>query len=319
MAIIRPKVVVAGAVYADMAIRCEQFPSAAVAVSGSGFSHIPTGSGLNQAIQAALCGGEVFLVSKVGNDLFGQAIKDNLLDYRINGDFVFEAEAKNTGVIVSFVNSTGENRTIVSEGANKALIAADIRGAEFERLIYEADICMVNGQLPADFVSAFIRAAKLSNKKVILDPALSGEQFQLQSGILPMDYYTVDILAANLFEAAELSTSQNHNVHTAKLIGSDLVARGVGCAVIKLGRRGALVIDKDGTEHIPPFEVKFVDHTACGDAFDGALAASCAVGDDIRKAVKFASAAGALACSKFGAQESLPKKEEIIELLQELP
>ena len=65
--------------------------------------------------------------------------------------------------------------------------------------------------------------------------------------------------------------------------------------------------------------MKFVDHAGCGDAFDGALAASCAVGDEIRKAVKFASAAGALACTKFGAQEALPKKEEILELLQDLP
>ena len=79
------------------------------------------------------------------------------------------------------------------------------------------------------------------------------------------------------------------------------------------------MVDREGTSHIPAFEVKFVDHSGCGDAFDGALAASCAVGDEIRKAVKFASAAGALACTKFGAQEALPKKEEILELLQDLP
>jgi sugar/nucleoside kinase (ribokinase family) len=59
-----------------------------------------------------------------------------------------------------------------------------------------------------------------------------------------------------------------------------------------------------------------VDHTGSGDAFAGALAAYCAVSDDIRGAVKFAAAAGALACTKFGAIEALPTKNEIIQLLQ---
>jgi ribokinase len=316
----KPKVVVIGSVYVDMAIRCQEFPATSEITFGSGFSCIPTGSGLNQAIQAALCGCEVYLVAKVGKDHFGQMVKNNLADFGVNCDFVFQAEAKNTGAAVSFVNSTGANRTVVSEGANRALCAGDINGAEFEKLISSANICLINGQLPHDFVCSAIRAGKLSRTKVILDPALSGEQFQRQSGQLSMDYYSADILVPNFTEAAELSSAaQNHNIHDAKLIGSDLIARGVGCVVIKLGKRGALVVDKDGTDLIPPFEVKFVDHTGCGDAFDGALAASCAVGDEIRKAVKFASAAGALACSKFGSQESLPKKEEIIELLQSLP
>ncbi len=316
----KPKVVVIGSVYVDMAIRCQEFPAGSEITFGSGFSCTPTGSGLNQAIQAALCGCDVYLVAKVGKDQFSQMTKSNLADFGVNCDFVFEAEAKNTGAAVSFVNSTGANRTVVSEGANRALCPGDIKGADFEKLISSANVCLINGQLPHDFVCSAIRAGKLAHTKVILDPALSGEQFQRQSGQLPMDYYTADILVPNFAEAAELSSAvQNHNIHNAKLIGSDLIAHGVGCAVITLGRRGALIVNKDGANHIPPFEVKFVDHTACGDAFNGALAASCAVGDEIKKAVRFASAAGALACSKFGSQESLPKKAEIIELLQTLP
>ena len=134
----KPRVVVVGSVYVDMAIRCEQFPDTSEIISGSGFSCIPTGSGLNQAIQAALCGCEVSLVGKVGNDSFGQMVRNNLADFGVNCDFLFQAEAKNTGVTVSFVNSTGTNRTIISEGANKALVPGDIKGAEFEKLISSA-------------------------------------------------------------------------------------------------------------------------------------------------------------------------------------
>ncbi len=319
MARAKPKVIVFGNVYIDMAMRCEQFPENSQAVHGSSFSYTPAGCGLNQAIQAALCDCEVYLVGKVGNDQFGDMIRDNLADFGIHCDFIFNAEAKSTGVSVSFVNSTGANRTVISEGANKALTPADISTAEFERVISSTDVCLINAQLPSEFVISAIRAGKLSHAKVILDPSLSSEQFQTQSGELPLDYYTADIIVPNFTEAAELSTSPNHNIHTAKLIGSDLIARGIGCAVIKLGRKGALVVDKNGTEQILPFEVQFADHTACGDAFDGAFAACCAVENDAKKAAKFACAAGALTCSKFGAQESLPKREEILELLQELP
>ncbi|MGB8227439.1 MAG: ribokinase [Sedimentisphaerales bacterium] len=324
MATDRPRVVVIGGVYVDMAIRCVDFPGTGQVVSGSSFSYTPAGAGLNQAIQAALCGCEVHLVGKVGKDIFGQMIKKTIANFGINTKFIFEAEAKNTGVSVSFVSSSGANRTVISEGANRALQGGDIRGEEFEKLLSGANVCLINGGLPGEFVCGAIRAAKLAKTKVILDPALSGEQFEDQSAKLPLDYYTADILVPNLTEAAELtaagaSGASNHNVHNTKIIGSDLIARGVKCVVIKLGRRGAMVVDRDGATPIPPFEVKVVDRTGCGDAFDGALAASCAVGDEIRKAVKFASAAGALACTKFGGAESLPKKEEIIELLQELP
>jgi ribokinase len=316
----RPIVVVIGGVYADMAIRCVDFPATGQVAAGSSFSFTAAGAGLNQAIQAALCGCEVHLIGKVGKDIFGKMIKNNLQNFHVSSDFVFEAEAKNTGVSVSFVSSSGANRTVISEGANKALSAGDIKGEKFENLLSIAKVCLINsGGLMDEFVCSAIRAAKLAKTKVILDPALAGEQFETQSKELPLDYYTADILVPNFAEAAELTAAVNHNIHTAKITGSDLVARGVGCVVIKLGRRGALVVDKEGATHIPPFEVKVVDRTGCGDAFDGALAASCAVGDEIRKAVKFASAAGALACSKFGGQEALPKKEEILELLQELP
>lgn len=315
----RPTVVVIGDVYVDIAIRCGEFPTDDKIVAGSGFSYNLAGSGLNQAIQAALCGCQVYLVGKVGKDIFSQLIRSSLEEAGVNCNFLFEAEAKNTGAYVSFVNNSGNNRTILSEGANKALHESDIRGVEFEKLLGVADACLINGTLESNFVCNAIRYAKLAKTKVILDPALASEQLETASGELPLDYYTADILVPNFAEAAELSTAQTHNIHTAKIIGSDLLARGVGCVVIKLGKRGAMVVDRQGATHVPPFEVKFVDHAGCGDAFDGALAASCAVGDEIRQAVKFASAAGAVTCTKFGSREALAKKEEIIELLQDLP
>ena len=324
-----PTVVVIGSAYVDMAVRCNQVPQLGKTAIGSGFSCTPTGAGLNQAIQTALCGCRTYLISKVGNDLFAQMIKDNLAEFGVSTDFVCTAEAKNTGTIVTFCTAQGENCSCLSPGANRALTPEDITSEKFEEIIASADVCLIHAELPRQTTIAAIRTANLHRTKVIVDPAAALEKPDQLNGDLetvdeekrvcqplPIEYFSADILIPDVHEASEITEEPINSIHTAKLIGSDIVARGVQCAVIKMGKRGCVVIDRQGTEHIPAFEVNFVDQTCAGDAFAGALAACCAVGDDIRKAVRFASAAGALACTKFGAQDSLPKKEEIIELLQ---
>jgi ribokinase len=309
-----PKVVVVGGTYVDMAIRCDQVPSAGQSGTGSELSYTATGPGPNQAAEAALCGCQVHLISKVGGDPFAQMVRENLAEFNINTDFIHTAEAKNTGVVATLVNAKGENAVLTYTGANSALQPQDINDAE--QIISEADVCLIHGQLPQDAVAAAIRLAKVHGIKVVLNPAKPMEHPDQRGDALPADYFSADVLIPNLCEAADIADHSAANIHTAKLIGSDLVARGAGAAVITMGKRGCMVVDRIGADHIPAFEVELVDQTGRGDAFAGALAACCAVGDDLRKAVKFASAAGALACTKFGSLEALPSKAEIIELLQ---
>ncbi len=309
-----PKVVVVGGTYVDIVIRCGQVPSPGQSVTGSGLSYTATGPGPNQAAEAALCGCQVHLISKVGGDPFAQMVKTSLSELDINTDFIHTAEAKNTGVIATLVNAEGENAVLTYIGANSALQPQDIDDAE--QIISEADVCSIHGQLPQDTVVTAIRCAKVHSTKVILNPARPMEQPSQDNDALPIDYFSADILIPNLCEAADITNHSDANIHTAKLIGSDLVARGADSAVITMGKRGCMVVDRNGADHIPAFEVELVDQTGRGDAFAGALAACCAVGDNLREAVKFASAAGALACTKFGSIEALPSKAEIIELLQ---
>ena len=312
-----PKVVVVGSTYVDMVIRCGQIPSAGQSVSGSALSYIATGPGPNQAVEAALCGCDVHLISKVGGGPFGQMVKANLAEFNVNTDFVYTAEAKNTGVVVTLVNAEGENTSLTYTGANSALLPQDIESAE--QIISEADVCLIHGELPQDAVITAIRCAELHGTKVILNPARPIESKRNEgqdNGDLPIEYFSANILIPNLYEAADITEQSAASIHTAKLIGSDLVTRGVDSAVITMGKRGCMVVDRDSADHIPAFEVELVDQTCRGDAFAGALAAYCAVKDDIREAVKFASAAGALACTKFGSIEALPTKADIIELLQ---
>jgi ribokinase len=308
----KPKIVVVGSVYVDMAIKCAQAPMAGQTSVGTALSATASGPGVNQAVEAALCGCDVHLISKVGNCPFGAMIKAVIEQYDVNSKHIFTAQAKNTGVMLTLVNTAGENACIRYEGANIALVPADIESAE--NVFAGAKVCLIHAQLPREAVGKTIATAKLYGVKVILDPAGAIELSGAQG--LPPEYFSADILIPNLYEAGLISEHSSANIRTAKLVGSDLVARGAAAAVITMGRRGCMVVDRDSADHIPAYNIELVDHTGTGDAFAGALAASLAVGDDLRKAVKFASAAGALACTKFGSVDAMPTKEEIIELMQ---
>ena len=309
-----PKVAVIGSTYVDMAIKCQQIPTPGQSVVGSALSYTVAGPGPNEAIEAAFCGCEVHLVSKVGGDSFSRMAVERLKELKVNTEYVYSAEAKNTGVIVTLVDSAGKNASCTYEGANNSLTTQDISAAE--QVISNASICLIHGHLPHEAIIAAIRCAKLHKTKVILNPARPIGRPRQTGNDLPLEYFSSDILIPNLCEAAEITYKRDASIRTAKLIGSDLVARGVTCAVITMGKRGCMVVDRNSADHIPAFEVELVDQAGRGDAFAGALAAYCAVGDDIRGAVKFACAAGALACTKFGTIEALPTKAEIIELLQ---
>ncbi len=312
-----PKVVVLGATYVDMAVRCSQIPLPGQSVAAAALTYGAAGSGPCRAVQAALCGCEVQLISKVGGDSFAETVRGLLAEYAVGTGLVCTAEAKNTGVVVTLVNSAGENAASFYPGANSALQVQDVAAAE--EAIAEADVCLLHAGLPYPPVVQAIRLAHVHGTKVILDPAPAVESRCIggpEAQDLPAEFFSADVLIPNLCEAAEIVEHGAANIRTAKMVGSELVNRGVGCAVITMGKRGCMVVDRDGAEQIAAFEVDLVDQAGRGDAFAGALAASCAVGDGIRQAVKFASAAGALACTKFGYVEAMPAKAEIIELLQ---
>jgi ribokinase len=311
-----PKIVVIGGSYSDIAVKCEEFPRPDSTTTGTGLSYSATGAGVLQSIQAALCGCEVNLISKVGGDHCADLIKDVLQEYDVNTDYIYTAQAKKTGSIVTLVNSCGENASLVYTGANAAFCPVDIENAE--HIIADADICLIHGGLPEQAIIKAVRISKLHNTKTILNPARPIDGSGKENPDIPIDYFNADVLIPNLYEAADITQCEPISARreAAKLIGSDLIARGAKVVVITMGKRGCMIVDRESADHIPAFSIELVDQSGTGDAFAGALAACCGTGDPIRNAVKFASAAGALVCTKFGTIDALPSKSEIIELLQ---
>jgi ribokinase len=131
--------------------------------------------------------------------------------------------------------------------------------------------------------------------------------------------YDVDIISPNVTEAQRMTArtdAEGPEEHVGKVVASDLIGRGAKAAVLKLGGRGCLVVTADGTmAKVPPFKVDIVDTTAAGDAFTAALAVGLARGLALPDSARIANAAGALACTKFGAQASMPTADAIRKLL----
>lgn len=309
-----PKVFVAGPGYMDMAVQCEQTPQPGKSVNGSGFSNNPSGPGPNQAIEAALCGCSVAITSCIGNDCFGEEIKENLVKFGVNVDNLFVAEAKNTGIIVTLVDCNGENISCCSEGANAAFSNEHASCAAVEQHIAEANSCLISTKLREEAIRSLIRTTELHQTNSILDITFSMSNFQSEIEKWPLDYFGVDVMVCEP-DRESLNENSSGLVHELKLISTDIVARGVKTVIMRCGRRGCLISNREHSDLIQPREIDAVPISCGRDAFMGALSACSAVGDNAERSVKFAMTAEMIACQRPHTQESLPKKEEILEML----
>ncbi len=315
-----PNVVTIGPCFVEMCVLCESFPGQGEIIEGSRFSCSAAGAGAVRAIQAAFLGCSSSLISKVGDDPLGRIVMHRLRQADVLTDGVYIANAISTGASVTFVDRIGENTSCICPGANRALSVDDLNYAGTEQIISQADVVHIHGSLPKDVVKAAIKSAKLYNKLVILE-----REMDVLAGMgvadlqLDKEFYLVDVLIPDFDRSMESHEINAGHVHKLKRLGSELAAAGIECVVIKLGARGTFVANKDEACHIKGFEVNRVDRSCCGDAFAGALAAALGTGDSIDRAVRFAAAAGALSSSRIGGVDTLPSREDILELLIEQP
>jgi ribokinase len=318
MTVRKPKVVVVGSAYLDMAVRCDHFPQQGTSVEGTKLACSPSGSAVNRAIEAAICGCETYIIGKIGDDLFSRVIIERLEKAGVNTEYLFKANAISTGTCFTIVDECGDNTTCRCPGANKSLGSDEINYAPVEQLFSEADVCLIDASVPDPAVAAAIKLANLYRKKTILEADIEIHDERTISEIgFPKEYYLVNILVPKFLDPTLNSEVKAGNVHKLKLVASQLVSAGIENVVIKMGSRGVFLVNRNESCQITGFEVDLIDRACSGDAFAGALAASCGTGDQLGRALKFAAAASALACAKFGSSDSLPTKQEIIELLQQ--
>ena len=279
-----PKIVVLGSANMDLVVTTDRLPGAGETILGGSFATVPGGKGLNEAIAAARCGGDVEFLGAIGGDTFALELRETLVLEDVGTQLLREVEGP-SGIAIVTVERSGENNIIVVPGANATVtdLTTDERVA-----IAAADIVLCSLEIPLETVVAAAAHARSSGTVVMLNPSPAQP---LPDGLLA----NVDVLVLNHLEAEQLGRTT-----------LDAVPQ----VVTTLGAAGATYRSADGTTRtVEAVEVEAVDTTGAGDAFTGTLAASWHRGHD--DALRWACAAGALATTRVGASASMPTAEQI--------
>lgn len=295
------KIVVIGSANTDMVVKAKTLPLPGETILGGQFFMNAGGKGANQAVAAARMGGQVILVAKVGDDIFGKQTIEGLQKENINTDFIFIDALAPSGTALINVNEEGENCIVVAPGANANLLPADLQQVN---IISTAEIILMQLEVPMQTIEQVAKNAKLSHQKVIINPAPA----QLLSDELLKGLY---LITPNETEASMLTGIAVVDEKTASKAADQFLKKGVQNVIITLGKQGAYF--QNSTEHIlvPAPLVHALDTTAAGDTFSGAITVALTENKSWEQAIQFAVKAASISVTRLGAQASVPYRNEI--------
>jgi ribokinase len=290
-----PRIAVVGSANVDLTTFSDHFPKPGETIFGQKFDLGFGGKGANQAVAARLCGADVFMVARVGDDLFGPSTIRNFQNLGIDATHVRPVRGVSSGVAPIFVDSSGQNRIIVVKGANDELKPADVD--EAADLLKSADCIVVQFEIPLETVFYTVKFARRNGIRCILNPA-PAQPIDIQA-LAELDYFV-----PNETEAEAISGMPVRNLDDAKRCAAKLLAGGIQRVIITLGANGSLLAGAEGMEHVAPFEVNSVDSTGAGDAFIGSFATFLGDGLPEQEAVERANLYAALSTTGVGTQKS---------------
>ncbi len=291
----RPRIAVVGSANIDLTTFTDQFPKPGETIFGQKFDLGFGGKGANQAVAARLCGVDVFMVARVGSDLFGPATIENFKKLGIDATHVKQVEGLSSGVAPIFVEPDGQNRILVVKGANDALKAADVDAAA--ETLKTVDCIVLQFEIPLETVYHAIAFARQHGIRCILNPA-PGQHVNMQA-LAGLDYFI-----PNESEAETITGVAVRNLEDARRCAEKLVASGIRRVIITLGANGALLAGQGISQHVPAFAVKSIDCTGAGDAFIGSFAVFLAEGLPEQEAVRRANLYAGLSTTGVGTQKS---------------
>lgn len=296
------KIVVAGSSNMDMVVKTSHIPAPGETVLSGSFFMNPGGKGANQAVAAARLGGSTSFISKLGNDPFGHQFSQLLAAEGIDTSHVTVSPHRPTGVALITVDERGENSIVVAPGANASLHINDIKAAH--AVISDADILLLQLEIPLDTVTHAALYAAQQQVKVILNPAPA---LALPNHLLRC----ISILTPNTTEAALIAGIPVSNRTDAEKAAKIICAKGVQQVIVTMGADGVIICEEKNCSWIPAAKVTPVDSTAAGDVFNGALSVALCEGKNLHTAARFACDAAAISVTRWGAQSSIPYRHEL--------
>ena len=283
------RVIIVGSLNTDLVINAPYAPVGGETLMGSGFMINAGGKGANQAYATASLGGNAIMCGCVGNDSFGTDSTENLKRVGVNTDFIRRVEGTPTGVAVIVVTN-GENRIIIDSGANGHLCESDID--RVLEIAEEGDIYLTQLENPIDVIGYGLKKAKEKGLLTVLNPAPANRDILKYASF-------VDIITPNETESEILG-------------GKDaLFGYGIKTVITTLGSKGFEIATQGGAKTYPCIKITPVDTTAAGDTACGGLCAKLAEGCSLEEAMLYGSKAASIACTRPGAQKSVPTKTEV--------
>lgn len=292
------RIFVAGSANLDFVVRTPHVPAPGETVMGREFATFPGGKGANQAVACARAGGApTRMLLALGEDAFAVPLESSLREAGVSLDIVRSPGAA-TGMAFICLADDGENAITVAPGANSLLHPKDLPALE------DTSHLLLQLETPLETVEAYALSARAAGVCVLLNAAPARA---LPTRLLE----ALDVLVVNEGELAALAGTHD--------LAEGLARIQVPCLVVTLGARGCFARVADEVVLQPAFTIDAVDTTAAGDTFCGVLAARLGQGAGLADGLRYASAASALACTRLGAQASIPTLAQVEDFLKTAP
>lgn len=302
------KIVILGVFVADTAYRADRAPKMGETILGNSFVLGPGGKGSNQSVAAAMAGGDVHFISKLGEDAFADIAQTIWEKAGVTPHVTRHADSYTGAAYIFIEEASGNNAIIICPGVANTISAADMDANA--DLIESADIFMTQLEQPMDAAMRALQIARNGGATTILNPAPAAD---LPDGMLKL----CDYVTPNETEAEALTGLPVTTIDEAREAADLLLALGTKAAIITLGENGALFHDATRSEHVPAMSAgPVVETTGAGDAFNGGFASALARGMDPLDAVRFGCATAGLSVTKAGTAPSMPALADIEALLE---
>lgn len=267
----------------------------------------------NQSVAAARfagdTGGAVKMIGRIGDDGFGNELRQFMTEQGVDMGSVTTDPDIETGVAIIFIDPTGENFVHAIYGGNGKCSEVESEGAI--DALDGAGVLLVQQEIPLDCSFAAMQAARASGVPVVLDPAPAIPAEDVPEGF----YGAADILTPNAWEAEALSGIEVRDVESAENAARRIrETYACSCVIVTMAEQGVFVNSEELTGHLAPFKVDAVATVAAGDAFAGVLGRALCEGNELGRAIRLAMAAGALCVSRPGTQSAMPYRQEVLAL-----